>query len=126
MLICSVTYLFRETFVGLFVRQGDAEQIVRIGAGYLSLMAFFYLFPALTNWMQGFFRGMGDMGVTILLTGIQITLRTVFTYLLAPVMGIRGIAVACAAGWSVMLIAAFFRYRLHRKALLHPVFMSKH
>jgi Na+-driven multidrug efflux pump len=54
---------------------------------------------------------MGRMGVTIVLTGIQITLRTVFTYLLAPAMGIRGIAVACAAGWTAMLIAAFILYR---------------
>lgn len=109
--IWAVTYFLREPFVNLFIREGDAPQIVRIGADYLQLMAFFYVYPALTNCMQGFFRGMGRMGVTIVLTGIQITLRTVFTYLLAPVMGIRGIAVACAAGWTAMLIAAFILYR---------------
>ena len=109
--IWAVTYFLREPFVNLFIREGDAPQIVRIGADYLQLMAFFYVYPALTNCMQGFFRGMGRMGVTIVLTGIQITLRTVFTYLLAPAMGIRGIAVACAAGWTAMLIAAFILYR---------------
>ena len=110
-LICTVTLLFREPFVRLFVKEGDAEQIVRIGAEYLSLMAFFYIFPALTNCIQGFFRGMGRMGITIVLTGIQITLRTACTYVLAPRLGIRGIAVACAVGWSAMLAAAFLHYR---------------
>ena len=110
-LICTVTLLFREPFVRLFLKEGDAAQIVRIGADYLSLMAFFYIFPALTNWMQGFFRGMGRMKITILLTGIQITLRTACTYVLAPQLGIRGIAVSCAVGWSAMLAAAFLHYR---------------
>ena len=123
MLIWTAAFFFREPFVRLFVKEGDAAQIVRIGADYLQLMAFFYVYPTLTNCMQGFFRGMGRMGVTIVLTGIQITLRTVFTYLLAPRMGIRGIAVACAAGWTAMLITAFFLYRktVREERLLHPV-----
>ena len=116
-LICTVTYLFREPFVRLFLKAGDAEAIVRIGADYLGLMAFFYIFPAMTNCMQGFFRGMGDMKITIVLTAIQITLRTIFTYVLAPSMGIRGIAVACAVGWSAMLVAAFMRFRKWRYEL---------
>ena len=111
------TYLFREPFVRLFLKAGDAEAIVRIGADYLGLMAFFYIFPAMTNCMQGFFRGMGDMKITIVLTAIQITLRTIFTYVLAPSMGIRGIAVACTVGWSAMLVAAFMRFRKWRYEL---------
>ena len=109
-LICSAALLLREQFVRLFLKADDAPAIVSIGADYLGLMAFFYIYPALTNCMQGFFRGMGRMGITIVLTGIQITLRTVSTYVLAPRMGIRGIAVACAVGWSCMLIAAAVHY----------------
>ena len=39
----------------------------------------------------------------VLGTLIQVTLRFAFTCLLAPAMGIRGIAAACGIGWSVML-----------------------
>ena len=110
-LICAAALCLRAPFVRLFLKEGDAETVVRLGADYLQLMAFFYIYPALTNWMQGFFRGMGRMGITIVLTGIQITLRTLCTYLLAPKMGIRGIAVACAVGWSAMLVVAYIHYR---------------
>ena len=122
-LICTVTYVFREPFVRLFIKEGDAAQIVRIGADYLSLMAFFYIYPTLTNWIQGFFRGMGRMRITIVLTAVQITLRTVCTYLLAPEMGIRGIAVACAVGWTGLLLVGFFAYRkvIREERLLHPL-----
>ena len=62
------------------------------------------MFPAFKNGFQGFFRVMGKMGTTICGTVIQISVRTVCTYLLAPVMGIVGIAFSCAIGWSVMLL----------------------
>ena len=67
-------------------------------------MALFYLWPAMTNGVQGFFRGMGKMSVTLLCTAIQTSIRVVFTYLLAPHMGISGITYACVAGWTVMLL----------------------
>ena len=37
-------------------------------------------------------------------TLIQTSLRVVFTMLLAPRLGILGIAFACAGGWCVMLL----------------------
>ena len=37
-----------------------------IGARYLGAMAVFYLLPAFTNGFQGYFRGMGRLGVTLL------------------------------------------------------------
>ena len=66
-------------------------------------MAFFYLWPAMTNGFQGYFRGMGRMKMTILGTSVQISIRTLFTVLLAHRIGIRGIAYASMIGWSAML-----------------------
>ena len=67
-------------------------------------MAAFYLFPAMTNGVQGFFRGMGKMYTTMLGTFLQASIRTVCTYLLVPHLGIVGIAFSCAIGWSAMLL----------------------
>lgn len=103
-LIGTVTFFFREPIVSLFVAGAEADEVVRLGSQYLLFMAAFYLFPAFTNGFQGFFRGMGKMGTTICGTVIQISVRTVCTYLLAPAMGIVGIAFSCAIGWSVMLL----------------------
>lgn len=101
-LICSVTWLFKRPFMQLFVRAGN-EEVVALGCSYLSLMAVFYIFPGFTNGFQGFFRGMGNMSITLLGTLIQTSLRVIFVYLLVPRIGINGVAIACAVGWSVML-----------------------
>lgn len=86
-----------------------------IGARYLGAMAVFYLLPAFTNGFQGYFRGMGRLGVTLLGTLIQTSLRVVFTMLLAPRLGILGIAFACAGGWCVMLLVEVPLYLLRMR-----------
>lgn len=103
-LIGTVTALFRKPIVSMFVVGEGAEEIVKIGSQYLGLMAIIYLWPALTNGVQGFYRGMGEMFITILGTAIQISIRTLFTFILAPRVGMVGIAFACALGWSGMLL----------------------
>lgn len=102
--IGTVTACFRTPIVSLFVTGEGAETVISLGSTYLMYMAFFYLWPAMTNVFQGFFRGVGKMHTTIIGTAIQITFRTLFTYLLAPTFGITGIAFACAIGWTIMLL----------------------
>lgn len=102
-LICAVTWIFKRPFMQLFVTEAD-QQVVALGCSYLSLMAVFYIFPGFTNGFQGFFRGMGNMSITLLGTFIQTSLRVIFVYILVPRIGMNGVAVACAIGWSVMLL----------------------
>ena len=116
-LICGTVLLLRKPIVGLFVTGEDARAIVMIGAQYLGTMAFFYIFPAFTNGFQGFYRGMGMMKMTLLGTFIQTTLRVIFTWILAPRMGIYGVAIACACGWSVMLLVEIPYYFKVRRAM---------
>jgi len=117
-LICIAITVLKEPIMKLFVTAGN-QSIVKLGSYYLSLMAIFYLFPAFTNGMQGFFRGMGNMRITLIGTAVQTGLRVVFVYLLAPVWGIQGVAYACAIGWSVMLaveIPYYFWYIKRKRA----------
>lgn len=48
-------------------------------------------------------------------TLIQTSLRVVFTMLLAPRLGILGIAFACAGGWCVMLLVEVPLYLLRMR-----------
>ncbi len=100
-LICGTILALRVPLMELFV--GDAPDIVASGAGYLGIMALFYLFPGFTNGMQGYFRGKKHMKMTLLGTFIQTSLRVVFVYVLTPRIGLSGVAFACAAGWAMML-----------------------
>lgn len=115
--IGTLTACFRTPIVSLFVTGKGSETVIRLGSAYLMYMALFYLWPAMTNVFQGFYRGVGKMYTTIAGTAIQITFRTIFTYLLAPAYGITGIAFACAIGWSVMLLFEVpYYFRTCRKA----------
>ena len=118
--ICGLVFFLRRPVVGLFVSGKSAAAMVAAGAQYLGAMSFFYIFPAFTNGFQGFYRGMGMMKMTLLGTLIQTSLRVIFTWILTPLMGIYGVAFACAAGWSVMLMAEipyYFVIRNHWKSM---------
>lgn len=109
-IICGVARLFRGPIVSMFVTGAGAEEVIRLGSEYLGIMAFFYLWPALTNGVQGFFRGMGKMFTTVIFTFVQASIRTVSTMILAPRMGITGIAWSCMIGWSIMLFGEGIYY----------------
>lgn len=117
--ICTLILVFKEPVMKLFVSDGD-RGMVPIGVEYLSLMAFFYLMPAFTNGIQGFFRGMGNMSITLISTIIQISVRVIFVWLLVPVMGMKGVAFACLIGWACMLLAEvpYYFWFVNRNELL--------
>ena len=102
LIILVVVYFGAPHIMNLFVPQRDSK-VVELGVTYLEMMAFFYLLPSWTNGIQGYFRGMGDLKITLRSTFIQIVGRVVFTYILAPKYGIVGVALACLAGWIIML-----------------------
>ena len=102
-LIGLVTFFVRFPVMGLFV---DAAQtaVIREGAAYLMWMSLFYFLPSMTNGVQGYFRGMGRMRMTLWGTITQISFRVLFVCLLTPSMGIPGVAFASALGWVCMLM----------------------
>ncbi|NMN01048.1 MATE family efflux transporter [Bifidobacterium sp. DSM 109958] len=95
--------LLNRPIMRLFVT-ADQTRVVDLGCQYLTTMALFYIFPSFTNGIQGFFRGMGNMSVTLVSTFIQASLRAAFTWLLIGRLGMYGISFACAIGWSAMLL----------------------
>lgn len=92
------SYWLTFLFVG-----NEGENVILLGVSYLKIMAFFYFMPALTNVIQGFFRGIGDLKITLNSTFIQIVGRVIAAYFLAPRFGLSGVAFACLIGWIVML-----------------------
>lgn len=114
LIICIVILLFKQPIMELFV-SADNQKLVEMGMSYLSLMAFFYLWPSFTNGMQAYFRGVGKMRPTLIGTVIQISFRVLFVYLLVPRLGISGVAFASLIGWSFMLVYQFYTYRTIKK-----------
>lgn len=100
-LLCTAVYLGAQGIMELFVT--DSPEVVAMGTQYLRWMALFYIMPMCTNWIQGYFRGMGNMKMTAMSTSVQMVGRVIFTFLLAPRYGIVGVAFAQLGGWVVML-----------------------
>jgi len=115
-LILLAVQLLKTPVMRLFAARNSAS-MVAMGVDYLSLMAFFYILPGMTNGIQGFFRGMGEMKTTLVGTFIQISIRTLVVAILVPRIGLSGAALACAIGWSFMLVYAFFRYNQVKQRL---------
>ena len=113
-LACGVVLLIRRPVMELFVGRAETAVIAE-GAGYLGLMAFFYILPGLTNGIQGFYRGMGWMKMTLAATALQTSLRVLFVYLLSGWLGIRSFAVSCAVGWCAMLVMEGLHYQFVMK-----------
>ncbi|AWV81047.1 putative MATE family efflux protein [Clostridium acetobutylicum] len=112
-ILVGIVYLGSTAIMKLFV-SGSEVKVISIGSYYLKLMAFFYLLPSWTNGVQGYFRGMGDMKITLRSTFSQIVGRVAFSYILAPRIGMVGIAFSCLGGWIVMLayeVPCLIKYR---------------
>lgn len=114
-IISMIVYFGAQSIMNLFVPE-KSSTVVELGVIYLQMMAFFYLLPSWTNGIQGYFRGMGDLKITLRSTFIQIVGRVAFTYLLAPKFGIVGIALSCLAGWIIMLAYEVPLCIKHRKS----------
>lgn len=113
-IICSVILVFRKNIMLLFGTKGD-EKMIEIGVQYLGYMAVFYVFPAFTNALQGYFRGMGNMLITLVSTLIQISVRVLFVFFFVPSMGILGAAFASVIGWCCMLLLEVPYYFYYNK-----------
>lgn len=110
--VAIIVFLFSEELVVLFTGKRETE-VVQSGVQYLRIMAFLYLLPGVTNIIQGYFRGLGMMRVTLNATVVQIVGRVIAAYLLAPYIGIQGFVLACLVGWICML---FYEFPIFKKS----------
>lgn len=100
-LICGI---FARPLMRLFVKD---EEVILHGVTYLRLISTMYLLPAVTNGIQGYFRGIGDLKITLLSSFINMGVRVLAA---APMillfhMGIEALPFSYLAGWIGMLIA---------------------
>ena len=66
-----------------------------------------YIMPALTNIVQGIFRGLGELKVTLASTIANMASRVIAAYLLLTVMGKGFSALAWSNFWGWVVMLAF-------------------
>lgn len=112
MVICQV---FAGELMALFAKD---EEVIGHGVIYLHLIAVMYILPAVTNAIQGFFRGIGDLKVTLMSSFTNMAVRVIAA---APMIllwnfGIEALPYSYLAGWVAMLLVETpLMIRIYRK-----------
>lgn len=103
-LIFIICFALARPLMMMFVKD---EEVIGHGVTYLHLISVMYLLPALTNGIQGFFRGIGDLKITLISSFINMALRVLAAAPLVFIwkMGIEALPYSYLAGWIGMLVA---------------------
>ena len=104
LLIFAVCFFFASPLMGLFSKD---PEVCSHGVIYLRLISFMYLLPAATNGIQGYFRGIGDLKITLISSIVNMVVRVIAAVFL--VFGfslqIEALPYSYLAGWIGMLVA---------------------
>ena len=84
----------------------EDPEVIHLGMRFLKLISLMYFLPAATNGIQGFFRGIGDLKVTLRSSMLSMLARVPVSALLVLVfhMEIEALPWSYAAGWFLMLL----------------------
>lgn len=108
-LICVILTLFHEGIIGAFLEEGG-EAAFRTGTGYLSFIAFFFVFIGLKAITDGVLRGAGDVVVFTCANLLNLSIRVVFAFSMASVIGVQAVWIAVPIGWASNYVISFVRY----------------
>ena len=116
-LIFIVCFVFARHLMMLFVKD---EEVIGHGVTYLHLISIMYILPAITNGLQGFFRGIGDLKITLISSFVNMGLRVLVAAPLVLVcgFGIEALPFSYLAGWIGMLVAEL-PLLIHTLSLIH-------
>ena len=107
----ELVYAAGLTVVCVFGAEGimrmfaEEPEVIELGARFLRLISLMYFLPALTNGIQGFFRGIGDLKITLRSSMLSMAARVPSAALLVLYfhMEIEALPWSYAFGWFLML-----------------------
>lgn len=108
--ICMVLSLFHGRIIRAFLEAGSDQTAFETGNAYLSFIAFFFVFLGLKAITDGVLRGAGDVVVFTLANLINLGIRVIAAFTLAPMIGVQGVWFAVPMGWASNYLISFIRY----------------
>lgn len=103
-LVLLIGFFGAKQLMGLF---STDPEVVSEGVKYMHIIAFAYLLPAATNGIQGFFRGIGDLKVTLISSSVNVVVRCllIYPFLKYVYNGMEAFPIVYIIGWICMLMA---------------------
>lgn len=110
-IISIVVFIFAPDLISIFVKK-ESVDIISVGVGYLRIICIFYVLLGCIVMFYGFFRGIGAVNVSIILTFVSQGIRVLLAFVLAKTsMGFTGISWSIVIGWFLSNLLGTFMYR---------------
>lgn len=108
--ICLILELFYRQIIACFLEEGANAVAFRTGTDYLTFIGFFFVLIGMKMITDGLLRGAGDMTWFTIANLVNLTIRVVFAYAFAPVIGVKAVWYAVPIGWAANYLISFIRY----------------
>lgn len=108
--ISIIAYCFAPQLILIFV-SNESIEVIAIGVHYLRIVSIFYILLGLIVMFYGFFRGLGKVKISIMLTIVSQCLRVGLAYSFAPLKGFTGVCWAIVVGWLISDVLGFYCYK---------------
>lgn len=107
----ALVIAFPRQLLSVFLADGTAQEVFTIGASYLSVSAFSFIFMAFTFSNEGVLRGAGDVKLFTVFSITGMLAKLAVAALLVGPMGYKGLFIAGAVGWGTEGLFAALRMR---------------
>lgn len=108
--VALIVYLFGENFINMFISSNYNQKVINVGTEYLRIVSLSYFLMGLMVITNGILRGAGDVKIFILSSLTNLSLRIIFAYTLALVIGQEAIWIGIPIGWLFASIISTIRY----------------
>ena len=122
-IVFATLFFFKYDIMVALAPLGSKE-VIEMGYNYLHIMSFGYFLVAFTNTFHGFFRGMGNMTLTLYDSLLNIGIRVWFVWSFINVWHFNVVAYATILGWVLMNILATIMFRYYKKNKWADVYIA--
>ena len=113
-IIFAILFFFKYDIMVLLSPK-DSYEVISLGNSYLHIMAYGYFLVGIVNVFLGFFRGMGNMSLTLNSSIINILTKVTITYLFVQSLGLDSVALGTIVGWILMIVYGYIAYKYYKK-----------
>lgn len=109
-MIAVVVLFTNGPIITSFLGDGMSGDAYAAGTGYLSFIAYFFVFIGLKACTDGVLRGSGDVLVFTIANLVNLGIRVFVAFHFAPVWGVAAVWYAVPMGWIANYVISFSRY----------------
>lgn len=112
---CTISSIIIISLSGFFMKifvDPTETMVIQTGIDYLSVVGMFYVLIGFLFMFYGFYRGVGSLHMSVILTIISLGTRVLLAYILSsiPSIGAKGIWWSIPIGWILADITGFVVY----------------